>query len=279
MQAATDPPPVQPGQATGWDGHVHLFDAAQPVRAGHYVPAGARLDDLTRQAQPHGIGRFVLVQPSVYGSNNQLVLQGLAASAGRHRGVVVLDEAPDDSQLTQWHQLGVRGVRLNLFSPVGDRARDWAAHARQLAAAIAGSGWHLQWYARPQDLPVLADLQAQCQVPFVLDHFAGLGPDDVAAHPHLSSALQRLAHAGAWVKLSAPYRVRGAAHLARWRAHAQTVAQEFGARAVWGSDWPHTAFEAGQAPSYRDLVADATELLGSGAFAALVTENAARLYN
>lgn len=274
-----DPPLIQPAQASGWDCHVHLFDTAQPVRDGHYTPADARLDDLTRQAQPHGIGRFVLVQPSVYGSNNQLVLQALAASGGRHRGVVVLDEPPDDTQLAQWHQLGVRGVRLNLFSPVGDRARDWAAHARQLAAAIGGSGWHLQWYARPQDLPALADLQVQCEVPFVLDHFASLGPDDAAAHPYLSSALQRLADAGAWIKLSAPYRVRGAAHATRWRAHAQDAARAFSARTVWGSDWPHTAFEPGQAPRYGDLVADASELLGNGAFAALVTENAARLYN
>lgn len=265
------------GAVPGWDSHVHLFDAAQPVRGGHYRPGNATLADLVRTAQPSGLGRFVLVQPSVYGSDNRLVLDTLAATGGMHRAVVVVDHVPDDATLAAWHALGVRGIRLNLFSPVGDRERDWAALAPRLAAAIAGAGWHLQWYAQPDDLPQLAALQAACPTPFVLDHYGSLGPQAMA-DLRLEAAWARLADGGAWVKLSAPYRVRQSSSADLWRAHVARTADRFGPRCVWGSDWPHTAFAPDAAPAYAALVDDVAGALGAAAFAALVTENAERLY-
>ena len=49
----------------GWDTHVHVFDAAAPVQAGHYQPAHQPLERIEEEAAKLGVGHVVLVQPSV----------------------------------------------------------------------------------------------------------------------------------------------------------------------------------------------------------------------
>ena len=81
--------------ATGWDCHAHVFDAAAAARPGHYVPPDSRLATLEAIAARHAISRIVLVQPSVYGTDNSVMMSALRAKPGLHRGVVVIDD--DDS--------------------------------------------------------------------------------------------------------------------------------------------------------------------------------------
>ena len=109
-------------QADGpqWDCHVHVFDGAAAVAAGHYRPVHRPLATIEKLAQDNGMSRLVLVQPSVYGSDNSALLDALRAGQGRHRGVVVLAPDVDDAALAAMHTLGLRGVRFNLVSPVGN---------------------------------------------------------------------------------------------------------------------------------------------------------------
>ncbi|MEY2689859.1 MAG: hypothetical protein RL375_4058, partial [Pseudomonadota bacterium] len=103
----------------GWDTHVHVFDADTPVRPGHYQPAHRPLQQIESSAAALGITRLVLVQPSVYGTNNSLLLRALAQGQGRHRGIAVVDPDASDHELDRLHAAGVRGVRFNLVSPAG----------------------------------------------------------------------------------------------------------------------------------------------------------------
>ena len=135
----------------GWDAHVHVFDAAAPARAGHYTPGTRSLADIEAIAAQHGIGHLVLVQPSAYGTDNSVMLRALLQQPGRHRGIAVVDADIRDAQLDAMHAAGVRGVRFNLVSPVGNDAADLMA----LAPRLAERGWHAQWYARTHQLPQL----------------------------------------------------------------------------------------------------------------------------
>ena len=121
MGALATSTPLRDAQE-GWDTHVHVFDAAAPVQAGHYQPAHQPLERIEAKAAKLGVGHLVLVQPSVYGTDNRLVLDALAREPGRHRAVVVVDTDIADSELHTMHALGVRGVRFNLVSPVGNGA-------------------------------------------------------------------------------------------------------------------------------------------------------------
>ena len=240
--------------APGWDSHIHVFDAAALVASGHYRPAHRPLADIEQLAQGHGFGHLVLVQPSVYGTDNTVLLDALRAGGGRHRGVVVLPPSIDDAALQAMHDLGVRGVRFNLVSPVGDSLKAGEGEGARdsfqaLAPRLRALGWHVQWYAAPQDLPVIAALHAASPVPAVLDHLAGMHAGVSPDHPAWL-ALEQLAGQGAWIKLSGWYRLGAQAPYEGLDEVIRKVAGLFGRRLVWGSDWPHTAFAPDALPAY-----------------------------
>ena len=88
---------THPTPADGWDCHVHVFDPTHPAQAGHYQPVLRDLPEIEQTATALGMGHLVLVQPSVYGTDNSLILRALAREPGRHRGVVVVDTAVTDA--------------------------------------------------------------------------------------------------------------------------------------------------------------------------------------
>jgi predicted TIM-barrel fold metal-dependent hydrolase len=218
-----------------WDCHIHVFDG-RPTR-GHYAPPASTLPMVAERAAAIGVSRFVLVQPSVYGTDNSLLLDALRRSDGRHRGIVVLDADASDESLREMHALGVRGVRFNLLSPVGNTEAALPA----LAPKLRAMGWHVQWHARPDQLARIAELHDRFELTAVLDHLAGFTPA-FAADEALWADLLRVARQGAWIKLSALYRLGSAPPFADLRGAVERAASMFGNRCVWGSDWPHTFF-------------------------------------
>jgi predicted TIM-barrel fold metal-dependent hydrolase len=245
MQAQGQAPP------TGWDCHVHVFDGSRARQHSHYQPQHRPLEEIEAVATRHGCGHLVLVQPSVYGSDNTLLLNALRASSERHRGVIVLrgDESADE--LTDMHALGVRGIRFNLVSPMGSERAEAEVQLRQFGPVLEALGWHVQWYAEPGDLPLLQRWQSETQLPFVFDHLAGITP---ATHDEAQwRALAELAGADCWIKLSGWYRLQAQAPYAALTPQIQLVAELFGDRMVWGSDWPHTSFAAQDMPEYGSV--------------------------
>lgn len=269
---ASFPHPPEAAAAAHWDAHVHVFDAGAPTQPGHYRPAHHPIERIEALAAAHGVGRLVLVQPSVYGTDNGVMLQALAQRPGRHRGVAVVDPAIGDAELDRMHALGVRGIRFNLVSPVGNGPRDLDA----LAPRLRERGWHVQWYAQPGDLEAIARWHARSSLGCVLDHLAGLHAELPGSDPAWD-AFARLAEAGAWVKLSGWYRLRAQAPYMALRAHVERVARCMPGRMVWGSDWPHTSFEAGRQPDYGSVWSPVVEVLGAAA-AESVRMNGAALY-
>jgi predicted TIM-barrel fold metal-dependent hydrolase len=275
------------------DSHVHIVGPADrypqsPSRT--YLADVATLDDLKRRGATRDVTRFVIVQPSFYGSDNTLLLESLDALRGQGRGVVVIDPATPSGALDDYARRGVRGLRLNLYSAASrDHARPPEEVFAELAAVAQLMRWHVEVIA---PLPVLArhaDLIAQSGVPVVIDHYGVYGdatPDGADARRLLG--FLRLPHV--WMKLSAPYRVSGDPLATRpdrsWLDAFLAAAPE---RCVWGSDWPHTpAHEAHKGPdqlvphralSYERVVDDFVAALPSGAVLdRVMRDNPARLY-
>ena len=257
----TEPP------ADGWDAHVHVFDGAAATRTGHYRPTDHPLEAIEATAAAHGVGHLVLVQPSVYGSDNTVMLQALARRPGRHRGIAVVDSDVGDAALAEMHALGVRGVRFNRVSPVGESAPP-AERFAGLAPRLRGLGWHVQWYARPAQLPLIADLHQGSGLACVLDHLGGLGAGMAADDPAWQ-AVTRLAGQGAWLKLSGWYRLGAAEPYTALLPTIRRLVDVFGERLVWGSDWPHTQFAPESMPSYASTWQPVVEAIGAEAAAAL----------
>ena len=260
----------------GWDCHVHVFDGAGAAPGAHYTPVPRPLAQIESVAQAHGCGHLVLVQPSVYGSDNTLMLHALRASQDRHRGVVVLHGEESDAQLDAMHAAGVRGARFNLVSPVGSTLEAVPQLLERLTPALRARGWHVQWYAEPAQLPQIVQWQATCGRPFVLDHLAGM----TVAHAEDTetwTALRALADAEGWIKLSGWYRLQATAPYGALQPLVRRVAECFGERMVWGSDWPHTSFAPQALPAYASMWQPVVRALGEE-HAQRVRQAGARLY-
>src|SRR4051812_11091024 len=277
------------------DCHVHIVGPIQdypqvPDRT--YLAGVASVATLKELGATRGIDHFVIVQPSFYGADNAMTLDALDDLDGKGRGVAVIDPTrTSDETLAVFHDCGVRGLRINLYSPIkppGGDTMDQAFAAN--AKAAQQNGWHVQVIAPLPNLLPHADLLAKSPVRVVIDHYGLYGdkrPDSAESGRLLD--LVRLPHV--WVKLSAPYRHdRGPLNTVPDREWIAALLEAAPDRCVWGSDWPHPPPHDAQkgadreapyrAVSYQTLVDEFLAALPSQDVAERVMgENAARLYD
>ncbi len=235
-----------------WDTHAHVF--AGPVLPGsHYTPADHTLAMWRATAEPRGIDRVVLVQPSVYGFDNSVMLNALRESGGVHRGVAVLDPGATDRQLEDMHAAGVRGARFNLVSPVGNDP----SLIDRTVERIRPLGWHLHLFLRPAAYAWVRKRHKAWAINVVFDHLAGMRAD-IELSAGERADLQALATAGAWIKISGLYRMEMQAPFAECDTLLPRIGEWFAGQVLWGSDWPHTWFmekPRGNATAYGELLA------------------------
>ena len=160
-----------------YDTHVHIFDRQlgpySPCRA--YTPNEALLEDLhafsARISSTSLPTNFVLVQPSPYGTDNTVLLSTLRRireSKDRLRevrAIAVFDPvSTSDDELDRMHNLGVRGLRLNLQASGGQV--DYAALKESLIGAANRvkhlPGWKIQIYCPAQAWDSMDHLITQC---------------------------------------------------------------------------------------------------------------------
>ena len=240
------------------DCHLHVFrDGAPLATPRSYTPQMMTLADWRAFAEAAGIARGVLVQPSVYGFDNQVMLEALAETPGQLRGIAVIDPETPDAELERLHAGGVRGVRCNTRN-LGGLGFDLAT---TLARRVAPLGWSLQFQVLSEQVDALAELAPTLGLPVVLDHlgFIDVEPPDVAL-----GRLRALLDAGdSYVKLSAPYRVGSAFGAPAVATITKGLAASHPERLLWGTDWPHTELWSNM-PDDADLIDDLLALLGDG---------------
>src|SRR5207249_3257610 len=105
------------------DSHVHVVGPADrypQVAQRTYLADVAPLATLRQRGSTRGVSRFVIVQPSFYGTDNTATLEALDVLGADGRGVAVIDPAHTPAAtLADFARRGVRGVRINLYSPLG----------------------------------------------------------------------------------------------------------------------------------------------------------------
>lgn len=260
------------------DCHAHLFGPQRrypyhPDR--RYTPPDALLEDYVAMLRTLGVERGVLVQPSVYMTDNRLILDTLAREAFSLRAVAVVDATVSDAELRLMDKLGVRGLRLNLRHSNGVPADI----APRLAARIASLGWHLQFRIDSRDFVVVEPWLATLPVDVVVDHI-GQVPVAEGVNGPAFAALRRLLDTGrCWVKLSAPMRMSdGEYPYADVLPFVQALVRAAPERLLWATDWPHTTLTK-RMPNDGDLVDLLADWLPTSALRQQVlVDNPARLY-
>jgi predicted TIM-barrel fold metal-dependent hydrolase len=224
------------------DCHVHIVgDPTRfPMAADRvYTPPQASPEMLLELHGALHMERVVLIQPSFYGADNAMLLDGLRQLGRRARAVAVVGDGATDADLDEMVAAGVRGIRINLETA---GQRDPAVAAEKLQAAIARCApraWHIQLYTRPAIIAALADRLAVAPVPLVLDHFAGAQGPKGLDQPGFAAVLGLVRSGKAYVKISAAYRASKAPY-DDIVPFAQALVAANPDRILWGSDWPHT---------------------------------------
>ena len=245
--------------AKSCDTHAHVFALHElypftPNRT--YTPPEATLGQYLELHRTLGFERGVLVQPSVYGTDNRLHLHALCqlkAKGYDYRGVCVVDPGIGTAELQELHDAGFRGVRMNLLFRGGLQWSDVLA----LADRIAGLGWHLQFLINVADCDDIMDRVADLPVPVVFDHMGHMPTALGTDNPGFRKLLKLLTGDLAWVKLSGSYRItmEEAFPYPDVTALARALVAANADRCLWGSDWPHPHFQ-GQMPDDTDLLDD-----------------------
>ena len=241
-----------------WDSHVHVVDEvsvttksdvlniellkdAFPFAPDHaFRPKKATFEDLVQFEQQIGTDHVCLVAVSVYGTDNELLLQSLRQLKGKGRAVVSIDpETIADQDLDEMHALGVRGIRINLKSTSQNKSKeDLTKTLRSYVRRIHRLNWAIQLHIGLADIEKIASEIPNLGVPVVIDHLAT--PDKASAprfQPGYTEFLDLLSKKQVWVKLSGIYRFAGLPELGIYVREILRVAPT---QVVWASDWPHT---------------------------------------
>jgi len=227
------------------DCHTHIFgDPRQfPWFAGRtYTPEAASVPEMRALHRALHTDRVVIVNPSVYGTDNSCTLDAVKQLGPRARAVAVIDEKTSSAQLEEMHRAGVRGIRLN-FENFGQTNPDVARKAFQSAVErVAGRKWHIQIYTR---LAVIESLHKEIMaapVPVVFDHFGGAKASLGTAQAGFDTMLDLVRSGKAYVKISGAYRSSDKApDYPDVTPLAKALIAANAERIVWGSDWPHPA--------------------------------------
>ncbi len=220
-----------------------------------YTPPDALLSQYEALLDSLGVQRSVLVQPSIYGTDNRALLSAINTNPSRFRGVAVVDWNVTDRELEDLHAAGIRGVRCNIVDLAEAKGILPIQLLTKLANKIAPFGWHLEFLMHVNEFPNLAQLMLNFPVPIVLGHLGYLKTSLGTQDPGFQNLLSLMREERAWVKLTGPYRITAEERIpysdTNPFAHALIAANS--RQVVWGTDWPHVMVK-GIMPNDADLL-------------------------
>ena len=273
------------------DCHTHIFGDPQKYSFASprvYTPETASVDEMRALHRALHTPRVVIVQPTVYGTDDACTIDAVKQQLPNARGIIALGEKSTDADFDEMHRGGIRGIRINLET--GGQADPEVARQKVKVAIerIKDRPWHIELYTRLSVIESIKDQVMASPVPISFDHFGGAqGPLGVS-QPGFDTLLS-LVHSGkAYVKVSAPYRSsKQAPDYRDVTPLAKALIAANPHRITWGSDWPHPAQIPGRpfteiTPLYQ--IDDGRDLNQVATWATpaelklVLAENPARLY-
>jgi 2-pyrone-4,6-dicarboxylate lactonase len=232
------------------DAHCHVFGPGHlfpfaPERK--YTPCDASHEQLFALRDRLGFEKNVIVQATCHGADNSAMVDALARSEGRARGVATVRRDITDQELERLHAAGVRGVRFNFVKRLVDFTPK--EELLEIAHRIKSLGWHIVIYFEAVDLPELWDFFTALPTNVVVDH---MGRPDVSLPiegPQFQLFVKLMReHENIWSKVTCPERLSLTGPKAlngEQQAYTDVVpfakylVENFTNRVLTGTDWPH----------------------------------------
>jgi len=262
------------------DSHCHVFGPGKvfPYSSTRkYTPPDSPKEKLRELHDALGIERAVIVQASCHGTNNAAMLDAIASSDGRYRGVCNADETFTEEQFDELHAGGIRGVRFNFVKHLGG-----APDLDRMRSVISNVGhlpWHVELHFDAKDLLEYESVLDEIPLPVVIDHMGRAPVSDGVEQAPFQALLSKLRKSeDLWVKISGAERISiSGPPFSDAVPFASACIEAAPDRAIWGTDWPHPNVKI--MPNDGDLVdlipamAPTTELQQQ-----LLVDNPARLF-
>jgi len=223
-----------------------------------------------------GCQRAVLVQPSVYGSDNACMVAALKSGVFNFRGIAVVEPNVSDKELQTLHDAGVRGIRINLASETEGLK---LADGERLAPRLKEMGWHLQFFLDLEKMPEAEAQLASLKINIVVDHFAKCQAVNGVNGAAFQALLRLVKRDNVHAKLMGAYFLsKHPPHYPDVTALARAMVAAAPDRMVFGSDWPHPAARE-RMPEDGDLANMFGEWVpDEGVRRKILVDNPARLY-
>lgn len=224
------------------DTHCHVLDPERfPYgEDSRYRPSGQEVGtarQLMQMFDAYGIERALLVGPnSGYEQDNRCMLDAIAQSAGRIKGIAVVPHAIGDAELERLAEQGVVGIAMNATFHGVDYYRDTG----QLLRRVARRNLCVSLQVHDEQLLALAPMLEHAGVSILIDH---CGRPTVTAgvdQPGFRRLLDLGRTGRAVVKLSGYVKFARFEHLYDdVRPYVDALLDAFTPdRCMWASDWP-----------------------------------------
>ncbi len=263
------------------DAHCHIFGPGSkypyaPDRT--YTPPDAPLEKFRELQKILGLERAVLVNASCHGRDNTVILDAIAQSGGRYRGVANADDSFTERDFERLHAGGCRGVRFNFVKHLGGVPD--MDEFRHVIERVKPLGWHVVLHFDASDLVEFDAMLHRLPVPFIIDHMGRVPTRDGLQQEPFRRLLDLARnHQDCWVKICGAERISSAGPpFTDAVPFAQELIRAAPDRILWGTDWPHPNISR-HMPNDGDLV-DLIPLMAPDAVMQkrILVDNPRRLY-
>jgi predicted TIM-barrel fold metal-dependent hydrolase len=244
---------VPPGS---WDTHFHVYAPHLfpfPEKRRTIGPA-APVEHYLKIASAIGLQRGVIVQPSLHGDSTDVVLDAVAKSAGRLRGMIIAMPTLTANHVKALHAGGVRGVRFNARRGQGNSfSRDLFHRTAEL---VKPHRWILDLQIDDDTIIEIADMIREVPFPVIIDTFGYIDARKGMDQPALCMLLDLLGRKDFYVKIHGANRFLAlGVPYGQIVELARTLIGKAPNRILWGTDWPHPGvLEPNQMPNDGDLI-------------------------
>ena len=227
------------------DTHAHVFgpyDHFPLADPRPYTPASAPKDHYFAMLDAVGFERGVLVHGGANGWDHRAMLDAIATTPERLRGIGVMPADASSEKLKELDAGGVRGLRFTeVAGPTASQSfagRVGFDALSELAPRMRQLGWHAVLWANTTSIESASDFLRQLGLPIVIDHLGYFdvtkGVDDAA----FRSLLSLVEDGVAWVKLTAFRNSKSPPGYEDVRPFHDAMVRANPDRLLWGSDWP-----------------------------------------
>lgn len=244
------PDPGTPGHklpAGACDTHAHICgpERVYPYDSERiYTPPDALLPAYEHMLKTIGAERMVLVQPSIYGKDNRVMLKAMHEASLPARGVAVVSTDIEREELADLNRAGIRGLRFNLVDVKNPAMRPPLDEIAAMAERIKPLGWHIEFLIHVDDYPDFEDMFRDFPTEVVVGHMGYLRPGCPVDHPGFQGLVNLAESGSCWVKLTGPYRIAGQDFpYADIVPFVSALVERASHRLLWGTDWPHVMME------------------------------------